>query len=169
MRNILVLLALSSLMLVGCQPAVPGEDAGTGTVAAAPAALSDDDLAAHQELTEKVERAFLEADWDLLATCYTDDAVLMGADRPEIVGREAIKEFYSQFPPAKSGTMADTEVVGFGDYAYVKGAVNMVFDIPGRGEYEENGKYLEIRKRQDDGSWLITHDMYNSDAAFGSE
>lgn len=163
MRNTLFLLALSSLMFVGCQPAEPVEESSSAPVAAA---LSDDDLAANQALTEKVERAFLEADWDLLATCYTDDAVLMAADRPEIVGREAIKEFYSQFPPAKSGTMADTEVVGFGDYAYVKGAVNMVFDIPGMGEYEENGKYLEIRKRQDDGSWLITHDMYNSDKAY---
>ena len=172
MRNILVLLTLSSLMLVACQPAVPGEEAGTATVAAA---LSDDDLAAHDALTDKLKQAFLELDWDLLASCYTDDAVLMPANMPEIVGKEDLKAFFSQFPPLKECTMTNVEVVGSGDYAYVKGTVHMVMEMhfagvaEGVAEYEENGKFLEIRKRQADGSWLITHDMYSSDAAFGSE
>lgn len=170
MRQTITLLALSSLFLFGCQVNVPSEDVGTvSDSSVAAAALSDEDMAAHAALTLKIERAFLEADMELMASCYTEDAVLMGPNEPVIVGRDGIIEMFSGFPPLTSVSIKDIEVVGFGDYAYVRGSVEMTMDIPGLGEYTEIGKILEIRQRQSDGSWLITRDMYSSDMPLEQE
>jgi ketosteroid isomerase-like protein len=43
---------------------------------------------------------------------------------------------------------------------YTEDAMVMVPE-PGAGSVEEQGQYLEIRRKQPDGSWLLTHDIFN--------
>ena len=39
----------------------------------------------------------------------------------------------------------------------------MTMNPPGAEPVHEAGKYIEIRKKQADGSWLLYRDIYNSD------
>jgi ketosteroid isomerase-like protein len=61
------------------------------------------------------------------------------------------------------------EKEGSGDTAYVRGR-SCVFIPDGDGGYGVDvGKFLELRKKQADGAWLIEADIFNSNAAQGSE
>ena len=56
------------------------------------------------------------------------------------------------------------EIEGRGDLAYVRGTYTMTLHPDGAPEpVEDAGKYLEIRRKQSDGSWLYVADMFNSD------
>ena len=61
------------------------------------------------------------------------------------------------------------EVDGTGDFAYVMGTYAITLDL-GEGEQViDNGKYLEIRKKQSDGTWLLYRDMFSSDLGVPAE
>lgn len=55
--------------------------------------------------------------------------------------------------------VADT-VVGAGDLAYVSGRYHLT--LTRKGAPVDSGKFLDIRERQKDGSWLYVADMFNS-------
>jgi len=61
------------------------------------------------------------------------------------------------------------EISGSNNLAYVRGR-SCVFIPDGKGGYGiDVGKFMEIRKRQATDEWLIHADIFNSDAAVGSE
>ncbi len=39
----------------------------------------------------------------------------------------------------------------------------MTLEIEGMPPVQETGKYIEIRRKQEDGSWLLAVDIFNSD------
>jgi ketosteroid isomerase-like protein len=51
--------------------------------------------------------------------------------------------------------------------AYVRGTYDMKIAMSDTMTVSDRGKFLEIRKRQPDGSWLIHRDIFNSDLAAG--
>src|SRR5262249_54459827 len=102
---------------------------------------------------------------EVAAALYTEDAVLMAPELPEIRGRQAIADFLSHLPRIEKFTWERHEVVGGNDLAYSWGAYTMVSYAPqARHPITEKGKYLEIWRKQPDGSWKISRDIYNSDA-----
>lgn len=56
------------------------------------------------------------------------------------------------------------EVDGRGDLAYVRGRYSMVMALPSQPELSESGKYIEIWRKQPDGSWKLFRDIFNADA-----
>jgi ketosteroid isomerase-like protein len=53
---------------------------------------------------------------------------------------------------------------GRNDLAYVHGAYQMSLTVPGGAEpVGDKGKYVEIWRKQQDGSWKVILDVYNSD------
>lgn len=101
-----------------------------------------------------------------VAAHYSEDAVLMPPGSPEIKGRKAIGEFFGHFPKLEKLQWKRAEVVGNGDLAYSMGSFSFEVNPPGaKKPVVEKGKYIEIWRRQADGSWLITRDVYNSDIA----
>jgi ketosteroid isomerase-like protein len=46
--------------------------------------------------------------------------------------------------------------------AYVTGHFSMTFSPDGETNISDSGTFLEVRERQEDGSWLVTRDMFNS-------
>jgi len=138
------------LVLVACAPA-------------GPVGLSDADRAAIQTVSQKWRDAAVAGDWAALGGCYASDALLLPPNHVAVEGREAIEDFFAGFPPVTEMTLRNLEVEGHGDLAYVRGIYTMTMAPEGQPPVQDNGKYLDIRRRQDDGSWLIVRDMYSSD------
>lgn len=146
--------ALTAALFVGlaaCQPA-------------APAGLSDADRAAMTKMDEDFAKMAMAADYaGLVKMYYADDAVLLAPNVAAATGHAAIEAVLRTLPPVSNFALEPTEMVGAGDMAYVRGRYVMTMTIPGAGAVPDSGKYLEIYRKQADGSWKVTRDMFNSD------
>jgi uncharacterized protein (TIGR02246 family) len=105
------------------------------------------------------------SEWGKVAALYTEDGVLLAPNLPAIKGRKAIEDYMAGFPPISDMAFEILEVDGGRDIAYVWGNYSMTIKPEGADPIHDKGKFLEIRKKQSDGSWLILRDMYNSDVA----
>ncbi|MEE8116597.1 MAG: DUF4440 domain-containing protein [Gemmatimonadales bacterium] len=126
-----------------------------------PAALTDTDRDAIRASLDAFTDAALAQDWDAIVALYTEDAVLMPPNGPAVTGHAEIRDSWVAFPPLSAIHAEMVEIEGVGDLAYVRGTYHIVMDV--EGSPEDTGKFLEIRRRQDDGAWLIVRDIYNSD------
>ncbi len=108
-------------------------------------------------------------DWQKLASLFTPDAILMPPNNAEVRGRTAIAAWEAKNENGFRIAFDIQEIEGRGDTAYVRGR-SCVFIPDGDGGYGVDvGKFLELRKKQADGAWLIEADIFNSNAAQGSE
>jgi len=87
---------------------------------------------------------------------------------PAVTGREAIREKYvagfSYGVSSVEFTMTSQEIDGLGCLAYDRGTWTWSGVLPGMTEpVNDTGKYLSIVRRRDDGTWLYTDVIWNSD------
>ncbi len=132
--------------------------------AARTAELSQEDRAAIAANGDVWLKAVRAADWAAAAATYTTDAMLLPPNEPAVTGRETIRKWFTAFPPIVSMDVEGVEVEGCCDVAYVRGTYRLAIAPPGAGTIRETGKYLEIHRKQADGSWLKSRDMFSSDA-----
>ena len=132
------------------------------TVSLAP--LSATDIAAIETTQLQFAAAFLRRDFDALAALYTDDAVVMPPNEPAVHGRTALKAWMAAFPVVTDFTLSTGRIEGRADLAYVRGTYTMTLRPEGgQTPVMGRGKYLEIRRRQSNGEWLLEADMFSSD------
>jgi len=131
--------------------------------------LSDEDLAVIEASTQAFETAMAANDMKGVAATYTEDAVLLPPNSPRVEGRAAIQAYFEGFPPLTSFELEDVEIDGTGEFAYVVGVYTMALDMGGEEPVADTGKYMEIRKKQTDGSWLLYRDMFSSDLPVPAE
>jgi len=143
---------LLAALLVSCAP--PGQQT-----------LADADVAAIRASSEGWDKAYNERDWAALASFYTEDAIVMPPNVPAVKGRAGIEGFFAQTPPFSAAGLEITEIDGRGNLAVVSGTYSVTFTIEGMPPFEDVGKWVEIRHKQADGSWLIHRDIFNSDVA----
>jgi uncharacterized protein (TIGR02246 family) len=118
------------------------------------------DPAARQAI-ESAMRRYVDAsnkgDAATLASLYADDAMLLPPDHEPIRGRDAIGAFWGQ------GTDEGLEVTNLavevdGNLGYLVGR----YHLPATDEEPaDSGKYVMCLKRQRDGSWKLTADIWN--------
>jgi len=95
---------------------------------------------------------------------YTDNAAFMPPNAPMIQGKEALREFSKMWPPVTAFNLIVEDIDGRDDLAYIRGAYSQTIAIEGVPEpIQDKGKFLEIMRKQQDGAWLISVDMLNSD------
>ena len=121
----------------------------------------DRDLPGARQAIEAAVQRYVEAtnhgDADALASMYADDAVLLPPDHEPIRGRAAIGDFWRQ------GTDEGLEVTTLtvevdGNLGYLVGRYN----LPATDEEPaDSGKYVMCLKRQRDGAWKLTADIWN--------
>ena len=121
------------------------------------------DIAAIEEGSAAFVAAANADDWGGIAALYTEDAVLMPPNGPAVQGRADIEAFFAAFPPTSGFTLNPVEIDGRGDLAFVRGTYSLTLEIEGMEPTPDTGKYIEIRRRQPDGSWLLAVDIFNSD------
>jgi ketosteroid isomerase-like protein len=123
-----------------------------------------DAASAIRALSDSFVRHFNAADADqLVQAFYTEDARLLPPNHPMITGRSQIREAFREFLQAGMGGLTiedyEIEVAGSGDLAYGFGTFSLARPAPDRG------KFVEVYRRQADGSWKCIADMFSSDEA----
>ena len=120
------------------------------------AELSQSDLAAIKATTDRWVTAVRAGRWEEAASTFTEDAILTFSGTPH-EGRAAILRFHQAMPPWNpTRTLHIDEIRGRGDMAFVAGHSTIVPD--GGGSPVVVGRYLDIRLRQLDGTWLFYRD-----------
>jgi ketosteroid isomerase-like protein len=151
MRPHFVIPALAAITVAaGCQPQ--------------PAALSSADIAAIRASEEAFTQNGRTRKDSANAALYSENAVLMPPHEPALTGRPAIRRWLAAFPPMSDFGLTVVEIDGRGDLAYVRGTYALTIAASGKTPaLPDHGKYVEVRRKQADGSWLIVLDIFNSD------
>jgi ketosteroid isomerase-like protein len=144
--------------------AILGVAAAASTVSAQPAKLADKDVAAIKASSDAFAKSVVGGDLVAVAKLYAETASFLPPNEKAVAGRAEIQAWMQNLPPVKEMTLTPVEIEGRGDLAYVKGTFTMTLTPSGApGAITDVGKYVEIRRRQADGSWLIALDIFNSD------
>src|SRR5262245_31162776 len=130
------------------------------------AALSTADHATIRTSSDRLAQLIVAGDFDSVVGLYTENVVFMPPHEPAVRGRTAYRRWADRFPRVSRMSFTIDEIDGRADLAYVRGSYSMTLHPEGApGPVEDTGKFLEIRKRQADGSWPIASDIFNSDKA----
>ena len=128
------------------------------------AALSSADIAAIRASEEAFAQNAKTRNDSANAAQYTESAVFMPPNQPAVTGRAAIGRWMSGFPPMSDFGLTPIDIDGRGDLAYVRGTYSLTIAASGKvPAMPDHGKYVEIRRKQPDGSWLMAVDIFNSD------
>ena len=109
-------------------------------------------------------KAFNEANAEGIAAHFTEDGLLMAPGAPATSGRDSVKAYYQRIfdryhPQLESGY---DEVEVSGNLAYGRGFAKVTLISRADGDtLVSTAKYINIMRRQPDGSWLTTHDIWN--------
>jgi uncharacterized protein (TIGR02246 family) len=133
----------------------------------APMAIVDDakTLAA---LDDEWSKAAATRDAERVASFYADDAVAYPPGEPLSKGREAAKKVWAAYFAEESFKIswksAHAEVAESGELGFTSGPYEASYNGPDGKPVQEKGKFLCIWRKQADGSWKATHDMWNADS-----
>jgi ketosteroid isomerase-like protein len=149
-RSHVVTLAILTV-LIGCRPA-------------APTPLSEADRALIRRTADSA-LAFANAtpaDWpSYVRAYYAEDAISLPANAPAQIGAAAIASAASSTPPSLTFRWQLLEIDGYHDLAYVRGRW---WVAPSTSPQPvDSGNYLEVSRRQPEGTWRVARDMYASE------
>ena len=138
-----------------------------GPAASADPPLAAADMAAIRATDSAFAGAAGSGDAAAVAAIYLADARLMPPNAPTVEGREAIQKFWTGLLDAYQirFDVAAEEIEGRGDLAYARGRYTLDGTPKANGAppLHDEGKFLEVLRRQPDGSWRYAVDMYSSD------
>ena len=103
---------------------------------------------------------------DKTVSYYSDDAVVLPPNSPALTSKEQIRAMWTGLlgGPGFSGgwTATRVDVARSGDLAYITGNYEMTENDSGGKPQTDKGKYLEVWKKQTDGSWKCVADMFST-------
>lgn len=118
----------------------------------------------------------LDAEWSKAAgakdvektvSYYTDDAMILPPNLPTIQGKTGARAMWQGMfsVPGFSGGWKATkvEVSRSGDMGWVTGTYELSETDASGKPMVDKGKYLEVWRKQADGSWKCVADMFNTD------
>ena len=158
MKNLFVAFLVGLvLVLAGCAPAAPQVD-----IAAEKAAIE-------KMLADWVDAANQggEAGAEGYASFVTEDATVLPPNAERIDGRESVREWVLQFTQAEDFSIdwkaTDIEVAADGKLAYAIGTYEYSLKDDGGNPVSDKGKFVDLFKKQADGSWKRSVGIFNSD------
>ena len=123
------------------------------------------DISKIKALSSIRAKAFNEGNADAIAAAFTETGILMAPDTKSSTGKDAVRNYYQGiFDQYKTFLESGYEEVKVsGDIAYGVGFAKVkLLPHSGGDTLVSSAKYINILERQDDGSWLTTHDIWNS-------
>ena len=135
---------------------------------ASPAAAADTKIEqALRDLDAKWSAAAGAKDVDKTVSYYAESAVVMPPNASAATTKESIrsawKEMLTTPGAAISWKTTKVEVAKAGDLAYVSGTYEETMTDASGKPVKDRGKYVEIFKKQADGTWKVVADIWNSD------
>ncbi|MFQ5799020.1 MAG: YybH family protein [Bacteroidota bacterium] len=127
-------------------------------------ALTEEDVAAIRGSVAELVQLFLADAWDgdAVANLWTENGMLMPPNAPPIVGRVNILAMYQTFTVTEF-TMIPLEIDGRDGLAYVRGEYSSTLTVEDVDEpISGSGKWINLWRKQSDGTWLMTHEIWNS-------
>jgi ketosteroid isomerase-like protein len=126
----------------------------------------EQDLKAIAEFNAKYLKAINDEDIGTLASLTTEDHIMIASGRPPIVGKAANDaangRVFKQFDIDETWTPLETIVSG--DLAYQRGTFTVAATPKAGGNTTKtSGTFLRIYRRQPNGEWRMTRDMFNSE------
>lgn len=121
------------------------------------------DEKAIRDMESQVAKDFAAKDLDKIVSEYAEDAAFLMANQPLLTGRDAIRAAMQKVlaDPAIALDLTTTkvEVAKSAELAYSQGSYTYNFTDPRtKKAVGEKGKYVEVYKKQADGSWKIVED-----------
>jgi len=134
--------------------------------AAAQAPAGAEDVAAIKSLFGKQAAALAAGDAAGVTAVFADNGVMLPPNRGPMAGKEAIRWglrlAFDLFAAKISGESAEIEVAG--QWAYARRTYTATLTAKTGGEQMDVvASWLDILKRQPDGSWKVHLEMVNSD------
>lgn len=159
MRTYVAALTIGAAILAG---------AGTPAAQSGPAGARptlEQDLAAITEFNRRYLKAINDEDIATLSSLTTDDHIMIASGRAPLVGKAANDEangrVFKQFDIVETWTPVETVVDG--DLAYQRGTFTVeATPRAGGPTAKTSGHFLRIYRRQPNGEWRMTRDMFNS-------
>jgi ketosteroid isomerase-like protein len=129
-------------------------------------------FSAISHILAEIDRAFGTGDPTIVAEVVTEDVVWMPPEKPALHGRPAVEEYYRDLFAELHGrfteithSMAAREVCVCGGWAMARGTFELTLILPAVPEpIKVTGKNVHAYRQQPDGSWLISSDIWNTDA-----
>jgi uncharacterized protein (TIGR02246 family) len=151
------------LALVAACSSAPAERAPGKAPGAEP--LAAEDVAAIRATDSVFASAVGAGDAAGVAALYLPDAHLLPPTAAAIEGREGIQQFFAGLLGAYHVTIAvnSDEIEGREDLAYARGHYTLdgAPKAAGAPPLREEGKFLEVLRRQADGTWRLAADMWS--------
>lgn len=147
---------LACAMLLACHTGIGGH-------------LSEPDKDRIRQVVDDATRTIVPptSDVDAYANLYyAEDARVLAPNAATVTGRQAIAALLRSAGAVQHFRATILSLEGRNDLAYVHGAYEMSVLPAGATEpVGDKGKYVEIWRKQRDGSWKVTLDIWNSDLA----
>jgi ketosteroid isomerase-like protein len=109
--------------------------------------------------------ALSTGDLDSMMSVYADDVIMMPPNDAPRVGIAAVRSMWEELLQAFAVEVSVSveEVEAVGEWAFERGTFRMkLTSKTGGAPSEDFGKYLDILKRQADGTWKYSRLMFNS-------
>jgi uncharacterized protein (TIGR02246 family) len=123
------------------------------------------DIAEIKALSATRAKAFSDGNANVIAAAFAETGILMAPGMNSTTGREAVREYYQDiFDQYKTFLESGYEEVKVsGDLAYGRGYAQVKLVLHSGGDtLVSTAKYINILERQENGSWLTTHDIWNA-------
>jgi ketosteroid isomerase-like protein len=125
------------------------------------------DEAALKQWDETWAKAASAKDVDKTVSYYADDAMVQPPNGPLLTSKADIRKAWAEMlgAPGFAGGWKATkvEVAKSGELAYLTGTWEFKWNDASGKPTSDKGKFVEIVKKQADGSWKCANDIWNSD------
>ena len=124
-----------------------------------------------RKLDDEWSKAVGAKDVEKTMSYYADDALMMPPNIPTLTGKESIRTLWKSLleAPGFSGGWKATKVEVSGDLSYVTGTYEITETDDSGKPMTDKGKYVEVWKKQPDGSWKSVAHMFSSDESPAAE
>ena len=114
-----------------------------------------------RERNDAFVQAFNAGQVPQVVDLYGDNSVFMPPNQPQVRGKDALKNFYSQLLKQASDLRLNaTEVGGSGPIAFQSGTYEMA--LKGQAMDHDRGKFLFVMRNMA-GTWRYEYTIWNSD------
>ena len=158
MITVRVASTLLAVVLMSCQAAPPSRSS-TDTDDSA-------DIAAIRTLSQAYDSTLSRAEEQPFLALLADSVIWMVPNQPSLVGKDAVRDRIHGRLAVSSINLSNTidEIRIAGDWAYLRSSFRQsMTPKTGGASIEETGRGIRVLEKAANGSWLITHNLWNLD------